>query len=419
MNSWESPEEVLFRAESNPELQRIREDIVRRANRGVVDSVVGVDSSIASLQHSHDAHFAALSVLFSGGFDAMISITSQAALSNMSIQRALENPRTAAAAENFRRGIRAAGRGWLEDAIHDLKASIAEDRYFAPAHMHLAFVYLKLDDRPMALASLQDAARYGELDFPAEAAGSVLLAARIQIESGDLDGAEKTLGSIPKLEPHLPEAAFLRIEMKRAAPLLSSALNAAPGLAVFLPVDIPLSYVSSIRMAATAPDGPPARAQKITSLLKQAEEIFVYRGQPGPYSSDEFDDNHAAIPIDANSSYVEQLRQSALIFDVFGAVAKKTIQRLAAISLEADSQLSSLLSEKQEVLKGLTSLDTFVWDDPKVRELKASFARLTKAIDEASHDKNSPEIATLIAELREARSAAPARVMPWSTNGNL
>lgn len=199
---------------------------------GINDSSNRVAASIESASGRVTASIAGLAAVV-GASGAQIA--GELARSNAfltQISDAVRNPRSTAADEHYRRGVRALSKDWIPEAIEDLKASVSDNPYSAAAHAALGLAYARNNDGRAAAESYRLGVRYSLSDDLALAAGCALLAAQTYESIDDETSAIATLDSVLDKTDLCPELTLTRARIANDARGVKYALSIAPELAI-------------------------------------------------------------------------------------------------------------------------------------------------------------------------------------------
>ena len=200
----------------------------------VSDGVDAVESAVRSSGSQVTASIVALAAVNAAGFEAVCGALARQTEALEQIELLLANPLSTAAAERYRRGVRALQEGWYDDAVIEMNASIEQDPFQALSHYSLGLALGALDRSDDALPSFMSAIKYCGSDpaLAPIAAGAALLAANT---AENLGRKEAVASAIAAGLDHAPDCAELLLAKARHTGderYLKEALSLAPELAL-------------------------------------------------------------------------------------------------------------------------------------------------------------------------------------------
>ncbi|SMH51002.1 Tetratricopeptide repeat-containing protein [Rathayibacter oskolensis] len=371
-----------------------------------VDRVDAVRSALGDLGAGVRGDMALYALLIGGRLDDIHESVSSLALTAEAIASIVANPLSTAASELFRRGTRAASRGWTSDAIEEFEAAIAKDKYFAPAHLHLALAHLSAGDPDSAVRFLSSAAKYGAVDFPAEAVGSALLAARILIDRGDPEGARSALSIVARLEPEVPELSLARVQAGADAPHLVTALTLAPELVALVP-DADSRYADAVAVVASTAGGPVERASEIVGLCRTVDDVARRLNVRIPGST------LAAIeeigPGLGSGSPSFRLLSAGAILAIWSSDQRKLAWSIGGLVVQHETRAKRIMSSLQPIPNG--GSPEMIRVRKEQQELREEWARVLRPSERQ-------ELADLVPELQAVVAPPTSRIVPWRHDGD-
>lgn len=255
---------------------------------GVVSLLGEVSNSLKSLDQSQGKLANSLSQQASGTQEALLALASatagglsqiSGAISQLSgqltnVEDALRKPRSTAARERYWRGVKAGQHSWHEEAVTELRSSVEQDPFFAPAHLALGLSYAALGDSAAAYDALSLAHKYSasESGWRSLGAEAAIVASASAEASGEREQAIAVLDSALEQVGDCAELHLAHARLTGTPDHLRRALALAPELAV---VAVASGIPNSREIAEEVASDPMGPVQRMTSAIHQARALSI------------------------------------------------------------------------------------------------------------------------------------------------
>ncbi|WP_437770470.1 hypothetical protein [Arthrobacter sp. KNU40] len=380
---------------------------------GVMRGNSGVQAGIEQLGRSLGDNFTAVATLLDRDLELIASGVAELSRNTSSIDDALRNPRSTSAAEAYRRGIYALQNDWPDDALEELALSVAEDRYFAPAHAYSGLAKVRLGRAAEALLDFRLAVKYGTRHFPSTAVGAALLGARTSTSLRDIQSGLEILDATQELHAECPELVVMTVNMGGDTSSLEAALRAAPELAATLSPDAAARVAPIIESVCDADDGPVAISRIAGNELGLVlERVMNVRPTDDRLSGIARESESARQRVDEARGPLKLLAAADLLH-YYRECAELPLSLAEDAVHRSASQRNSLQAAADRVRTELAGPDRSADPIASVRE-RIQKADALRELEKDLAAVNEP--AWLLSSVQKIRTALqrPHRISPWS-----